>query len=78
MSWRAGSDPGNAMFAGDSDTWGGPQNGVDLVAEAGVGIGGSHWHSNMTIDSWTIVIVLGSLGLLWLLGGVVFKRINIL
>lgn len=75
--FTSGSDQMNAMFAGDSDSWGGPMNGVDLTAEAGVSIGGSRWHSRMTIDLWTVVIVLGALALLWLLGGVVFKRINI-
>lgn len=55
-----------------------PMNGVDLTAEAGIGLGGSRWHSRMTIDLWSLVVILGALALLWLLGGVVFRRVNVL
>jgi len=73
-----GTDYSNAMFAGDSDTWGGgPMNGVDLQAQAGIDIGNSSWHSRITIDFWTLIIILGALTVLWVMGGVVFRRVNI-
>lgn len=65
-------------FAVDSDSWGGPQNGVDMIAEAGIQAGANSWHSRMSIDLWSMLIILGSLALLWILGGVVFRRVNIL
>jgi len=64
-------------FAADSDTWGGPLNGVDMVAQAGLDVGNSSWHSRLSIDSWTLMIILGALAVLWLMGGVVFRRVNI-
>lgn len=67
-----------SYMVGDADTWGGPMDGVDIDAQMGIDVGGSHWHSRMTIDLWTLIIILGSLALLWLLGGVVFRRVNVI
>ena len=64
-------------FGVDSDSWGGPMNGVDMVAQAGVEAGGNSWHSRITIDLWSLIIILGALAVLWVLGGVVFRRVNI-
>ncbi len=61
------------------ESWAGsPMNGVDMQAEAGVSVGGNSWHSRMTIELWSIVLIVGALALLWLLGGVVFRRVNVL
>lgn len=65
-------------MVGDSDSWGGPQNGVDIDAQMGVGVAGSRWDTRITIELWTLVIILGALGILWLMGGVVFRRVNVL
>jgi hypothetical protein len=77
MPYPMGTDVSNAMFAGDSDSWGGPMNGVDMTAQAGVDVGGSSWHSRLTVDSWTLIVILASLAVLWLMGAVVFRRVNI-
>ncbi len=64
---------------GLAEDWAGsPMNGVDISAEAGVAVGGNSWHSRMTIELWSLVVILGSLALLWVLGGVVFRRVNVL
>lgn len=64
---------------GMPEAWAGsPLNGVDLDAEAGFSLGGNAWHSRMTIELWSLVVILGSLALLWVLGGVVFRRVNVL
>ena len=61
------------------EAWAGsPMNGVDLTAEAGVSVGGNKWHSRMTIELWSLVIIIGALALLWVLGGAVFRRVNVL
>lgn len=66
-------------YDGLSEGWAGsPMNGVDLEAEAGVSLGGNAWHSRMTIELWSLILIVGSLALLWLLGGVVFRRVNVL
>jgi hypothetical protein len=64
-------------FVPESDSWGGPLGGVDMQAEAGFDIGGTGIHGSATIEVWTFIIIVGSLALLWLFGGVVFRRINI-
>lgn len=69
---QSGADP---LLA---EQWAGsPMDGVDLTAEAGVALGPSRWHSRMTIELWSLVVILGALALLWVLGGVVFRRVNI-
>jgi hypothetical protein len=65
-------------MVGDSDSWGGPLNGVDLEAQAGVSVGGSSWHTRMTVDLWAMIIIIGAVVALWVLGGVVFRRVNVL
>jgi hypothetical protein len=77
MPLPMGANYTDAMFAGDSDTWGGPMNGVDMTAQAGVDIGGSSWHSRITIDLWTLIIIFAALSALWVMGAVVFRRVNI-
>lgn len=77
MAYGVNSDPQNLMFVGDADSWGGPNDGVDLEASAGIGVGGSSWHTRMTINLWQFILIIGALALLWALGGVVFRRINI-
>lgn len=52
-------------------------DGVDLQAEAGVQVGSNKWHSRMTIELWSMVYIIGAVVLLWILGGIVFRRINI-
>lgn len=70
------------MYAVNEDlpqAWAGsPMDGVDLSAEAGLSVGASSWHSRMTVDLWSFVVIIGALALLWVLGGVVFRRVNIL
>ena len=62
-----------------SEAWAAsPLNGVDITAQAGLEVGPSKWHTRMTVDLWSMVIILGALALLWVLGGVVFRRVNIL
>jgi len=65
------------MFVGDSDSWGGPMSGVDLTAQAGVEAGGSSWHTRITVDLWTLIIIFAALAALWVMGAVVFRRVNI-
>ena len=77
MAYGIGSGM-DEMLVGDSDSWGGPMNGVDLEASAGVSLGGNKWHTRMTVDLWSLIIIVGSLALLWVLGGVVFRRVNVL
>ena len=72
-----GTNYSTQTFATDSDSWGGPMNGIDMTAQAGVDIGGNSWHSRLSIDLWCLLIILGSLMALWVLGGVVFRRVNI-
>lgn len=65
--------------AAPSEAWAAsPMNGVDLNAEAGIALGGNAWHARMTVELWSLVIILGALVALWVLGGVVFRRVNVL
>ena len=64
-------------FSSDADTWGGPMNGVDLEAQAGISAGNSSLSSRISVDLWTLIIIVGALALLWLMGGVIFRRVNI-
>jgi hypothetical protein len=70
MTYQVSDDLGEAWAAS-------PMNGVDLNASAGVGYGDNTFSSKLTVDGWTVAIILTALGLLWLFGGVIFRRINI-
>jgi hypothetical protein len=72
MSYYATTDMPSEAWAAS------PMNGVDLNAEAGVSLGGNAWHSRMTVDLWSFIIIIGALVALWVLGGVVFRRVNVL
>jgi len=62
-----------------SESWAAsPLNGVDLTAAGGIELGGNKWHSRMTVDLWSLILIVGSLALLWVLGGIVFRRVNVL
>lgn len=76
MSYGVGTQGDAAMF-GDADSWGGPGNGVDIAGEAGMNVGPVAWHARISTDLWTLIIMLLALGALWVLGGVVFRKINL-
>jgi hypothetical protein len=62
-----------------SEAWAAsPMNGVELSAQAGFEFGPNSWHSRMTVDLWSFIIIIGALVALWVLGGVVFRRVNVL
>jgi hypothetical protein len=62
-----------------SEAWAAsPMNGVELSAQAGFEFGSNSWHSRMTVDLWQFIIIVGSLALLWVLGGIAFRRVNVL
>lgn len=79
MSFNVGTaDDFDSMMYGDASSWqGAPDNGVDLVTEAGVQVGSAKWHARMTSDLWSVIIILGAILGLWVLGGVVFKSVTI-
>lgn len=69
MSWGIGAQ-GDVGY-GDADSWGGPVNGVDVMEHiAGVK---RAKHADMSVDTYMFIIIMVALGILWLLGGVVFK-----
>lgn len=76
MAFGVGVSGDEAMF-GDPSSWDGPQNGVDVSAEAGMNVGPVKWHAQISTDTWTLIIMLASLAALWVLGGVVFRKINL-
>jgi len=77
MSFGVGTLAQDGAMYGDADGWGGPDNGVDLVGQAGVQVGSAKWHANMTTDLWSVIIIVGALAGLWILGGIVFRNVNI-
>lgn len=70
MSWGTGADvPGY----GDADSWGGPANGIDVMEH--ISADAKHGKSaNIASDTYMFIVIIGALGVLWLLGGVVFKN----
>lgn len=75
MSFGKGNNSLSEMV-GNPD-WGGPLNGTDIEAGVGASIGGRGFGANLSVDVWSAIIILGALALLWFMGGVVFKKINL-
>lgn len=61
---------------GDPDSWGGPDNGIDVQTHLGL-VDGTVKQYRMSEDAWLAIIIIGSLVTLWLLGGVAFKSFRI-
>lgn len=57
---------------GDSDSWGGPENGIDLIRHMGSdGAVGARAQRNP--DTMMFLTIVGAVVILWLLAGVVLK-----
>lgn len=60
---------------GNSEDWGGaPGDGVDMLSQGMVNV---PWHARIPSDTYLFGIIIGALVVLWLLGGVAFKSVNI-
>lgn len=71
MSWGTGND--TASGYGDADSWGGPADGIDVLNH--IASDAKHGKSaNVGSDTYMFIVILSALGLLWLLGGVIFKN----
>ena len=62
---------------GDPQSWGGPDNGVDLAGHADLGPIKTGFGANLSVDGWVFLMMIGALALLWLFGGVIFKNVNL-
>ena len=69
MSWGVGYEDGSNVAYGNQDAWAGPLNGIDVEEH----ISGAA----DAVKKWTAVLILIALGLLWFLGGFVFKSARI-
>jgi hypothetical protein len=56
---------------GDADSWGGPADGIDV--QQGIGNVEQKRSAKVPSDTYMFLVVVGALGVLWLLGGVAFK-----
>lgn len=71
MSWGIGST-GDIGY-GDADSWGGPVNGIDVLNH--VSSDAKHGRTaDISSDAYMFGVIMFCLGLLWLLGAVVFKN----
>lgn len=70
MGFGIGDDNGPPGW-GDSDSWGGPDNGVDLMEHIN---GAPVKSSGVSEDAYLALTIIGALVVLWLLGGLVFKN----
>jgi len=57
-----------------SDSWGGPQNGVDIQGQLNVPSVSTRFGGSLSVDTYLFLIIMGALALLWLFGGVLFKN----
>ncbi len=73
MSFGRGMDPD--VGYGDADNWGGPVDGVDILQ--GMGDVAKKPSARVSKDSYTFGVIAGALVLLWLLGGVAFRKIRL-
>jgi hypothetical protein len=73
MSFGRGTSPD--IGYGEADSWGGPENGVDIQA----GLGGVEAKASARIsqDTYTFLVIAGALVVLWTLGGTVFRKVRI-
>lgn len=69
MSWGTGAtvQPGY----GDADSWGGPADGVDIMA--GIGDAKVKRSAKIPSDTYMFMVVIVALAILWALGGIAFK-----
>lgn len=56
---------------GNADSWGGPDNGIDLMNHID---GTPSKQRGVSEDAYLALTIIGALTLLWLLGGIVFKN----
>lgn len=77
MSFGTGRNITSEMV-GNPAGWNGPLDGSDIEAGVGVNVGGRGFGANLSVDVWSAIIILGALALLWFMGGVVFRKINII
>ena len=72
MSFGRGTDMD--VGYGDPEAWGGPMDGVDIIQQIGnVEQKGS---ARVSKDTYTFLIVLFAIILLWMMGGVVFRKVR--
>lgn len=75
MSFGIGDGDTVAGYGSVQEGWqGAPYDGVDLLDHALVS---APWHARIPSDTYLFMIIIGALVVLWLLGGVAFKSVNI-
>lgn len=73
MSGGIGTLANHVTGYGDADSWGGPANGIDVLNH--ISSDAKHGRTaNVASDTYMFMVIIGSLALLWFLGGVVFKN----
>lgn len=73
MSYGKGQ-PGIEGY-GDADSWGGPQDGIDILQ--GIGEVRAKPSARISQNTYIFLIMLGALVALWLMGGVFFRNVRI-
>lgn len=70
---------GDIGLQADSDSWGGPLNSVDLVDGSS---GGSplafKWHARLSVETWTAIVMIAALVGLWVIGGTLARKVNVI
>ena len=61
---------------GDADSWGGPDNGIDVASHMGDVGANLGKKQRVSEDGWLAIYILGALAILWLLGGVGFRKVR--
>ena len=68
--------PYDDVMYGDAESWGGPQDGVDILQ----GIEGTATKKKSAAiakDTYTFIIIVIALALLWVMGGTIFRNARI-
>lgn len=72
MSFGRGLQDLLVQGPGDSDSWGGPENGIDTINHMGMGVASSA-RAQRNPDVYMFFTIVGAVVILWLLAGVVLK-----
>lgn len=76
MSFYTGEGTTTMNNFGDSDSWGGPVDGIDVMNHITGSANAVAKSTGISEDGYAFIIMILALAGLWLLGGVVFKSVR--